>query len=281
MGKLPKHFLEVSSINFRNSGVNRFKLVILQCFLSPLSIYAMIDQLSNEDHLLANSSLVFPLYAQKKMIATRAEERSRWKGLHLLIFSALSQWLFSNASRIVEATCSRPHHSMMWCCSLWKLQRCGRPCLFNVGLIDQSVNSTTNIHVRTFIYMQVASNSIHHSLRMHKLLLILMYGWQSVEELFPVSSHVKCILAILNDIQRILVPHTNLLWYNLICFTTQATASPTPMSFTIVIFGLISPNTYFIQTWNYFIQNLLHFCFLMAGRGNSSITQNRHEPRRR
>lgn len=59
-------------------------------------------------HLL----LVFPLYAQKKMRATRAEERSRWKGLHLLIFSALSQWLCSNASRIVEATCSRPHQ---WC----------------------------------------------------------------------------------------------------------------------------------------------------------------------
>ena len=108
MGKLPKHFLEVSSINFRNSGVNRFKLVILQCFLSPLSIYAMIDQLSNEDHFLVNGSQVFPLCAQKKMRATRAEERSRWKGLHLLIFSALSQWLCSNAMRIIEATCSRP-----------------------------------------------------------------------------------------------------------------------------------------------------------------------------
>jgi hypothetical protein len=37
----------------------------------------MIDQLSNEDQLLANSSLVFPLYAQKKMRATGAEVRSR------------------------------------------------------------------------------------------------------------------------------------------------------------------------------------------------------------
>lgn len=144
--------------------------------------------------------------------------------------------------------------STMWCCSLWKLQRCGRLCFCNVGLVDQSVNSTTNIHVRTFIYIQVASNSIHRSLWMHiVLLLILMNWWHLIDKLIPVSPHVKCILTILNDIQRILVPHTNLLRYNHIGSTTQATASPMPISFTMVMLGLIPPNIDFIQTWIYFI----------------------------